>query len=281
MSGAAPGDTRASRWLCALAALSVVASCRKAPPAPPRDNADLPRAFGHAFGAIDGNDYTNSLEAFRLTYGQGCRFFEADLWITPDHHQVFFHDGKEAYLGLSPRFTWDDFMNARLRGKYTPLDADAVAGLFAEKTDWLLLADVKSDERESLTRLCDAMQKRGVDCRKRIVPHIFNLESDYQTADSMGFPRMILALYRLRASEEEWMAFVRSHPKVVAVNIPVERFSEHLASSLNELNVRPYFHTVNDPAQMRRLVEEGAWGFISDTGCPSADALLASAGAGK
>src|SRR5690242_16694456 len=118
------------RWRLACA-MSVVAAagCHRAPP-PQRDNADLPRTVGHALGGINGDTYTNSREAFQLTYGKGCRLLEADLWVTPDHQVVLFHDGQEKDFGLKPGFDSADFEKARVYGKYTPVDSKALIDLF-------------------------------------------------------------------------------------------------------------------------------------------------------
>jgi glycerophosphoryl diester phosphodiesterase len=53
-------------------------------------NLDKNRLVGHAFGEIDGNAYSNSLEAFRENYSLGIKVFEVDFSVTSDARSFVF-----------------------------------------------------------------------------------------------------------------------------------------------------------------------------------------------
>jgi glycerophosphoryl diester phosphodiesterase len=85
----------------------------------------------HAFGAIDGRLYTNSLEAFQRNYGRGFRVFEVDLVRLADGTALIAHDGLEANYGLNKSFkdaTWADLAGHKYLGRYTILRAQELAG---------------------------------------------------------------------------------------------------------------------------------------------------------
>lgn len=256
-----------------LAALLALGSVSCSRPAPHRDNAGLPRTIAHALGGIDGAVYTNSREAFRLNYAQGCRTFEADIWVTSDSHVVLFHDGQEKDFGLDAGFDSVAFEKARVYGKYTPVDTKALVDMFVEHPDWRMVTDVKNDQREALTLLCKELAARGVDCKERLLPQVYNLTDDYETVKSLGFPRIILTLYRIDQSvtDKQVVDFVRAHPDVVAVTMFAFRWNDKLVADLNALNVKVFVHTVNESLWMQELMKHGVWGVYTDTGCPSLD----------
>ena len=65
----------------------------------------------HAMGGIDGNDYTNSLEAFERHYARGRRVFEVDFALTNDNKVVAKHSKK---INLSQQ----EFLSRKIMGKY-------------------------------------------------------------------------------------------------------------------------------------------------------------------
>src|SRR5210317_451008 len=60
-------------------------------------NISPPVFIAHAGGSLNGQKYTNSLEALNLNYQKGHRFFEVDFSWTSDEGLVAIHDwGKNA-----------------------------------------------------------------------------------------------------------------------------------------------------------------------------------------
>jgi len=93
--------------------------------------------IAHAGGAIDGINYTNSLEALDLSYSKGCRLFELDLVFTTDGKIVAKHD--------PPNMTEEEFMSQRIENKYTPLNMEAINNWFLNHTDAILVTDKIND----------------------------------------------------------------------------------------------------------------------------------------
>ena len=106
---------------------------------------DTLRYIAHAGGKIDGNTYTNSLEALNLSYNKGFRLFELDIIKTKDGYFVAAHDWEHwakitGYQGELP-VTKNQFLSKKIFGKYTPLDMDSINKWFYEHQDAILVTD--------------------------------------------------------------------------------------------------------------------------------------------
>jgi glycerophosphoryl diester phosphodiesterase len=217
-------------------------------------------------GAIDGHTNTNSLEAWRTNYERGCRLFEIDLRMTSDRKLVALQNGMETAFDLPIRFAHRDFMRSRILGRYTPLDSDRIARLLAEKPDWTVVTDTKSDFRASLELLCASLKARNVSCAERVIPQVYRPRTDLPTAEALGFRRVIFTIYLSRTENREIVAIARANREIVAVTMPPARATIETVRALEEAGVRCYVHTVNGAA-IPRLLERGIWGVYTDSGC--------------
>lgn len=105
--------------------------------------------IAHAGGEIDGNIYTNSLEALNSSYEKGARVFELDISETKDSHLVAVHEWDEwaeftGYQGNLPP-TLSDFKRLNILEKYTPLSFADINDWFLEHGDAVLITDKIND----------------------------------------------------------------------------------------------------------------------------------------
>jgi len=106
---------------------------------------DTARYIAHAGGQIEGEKYTNSLEALEYSYSKGFRLFELDLIQTSDGHFVAAHDWElwatmTNFTGELPP-TKEHFLSMTLLDKYTPLDMDSINKWFLKYEDAILVTD--------------------------------------------------------------------------------------------------------------------------------------------
>jgi glycerophosphoryl diester phosphodiesterase len=235
-------------------------SCSRASP-----RADLPRRVAHALGGIGNSTNTNSLEAWQANYARGCRLFEVDLRITSDGKLVAFHGPNNPVLDQT--FSHLDFLEQRVEGKYTPLDADRIAALLEEKRDWTLVTDTKGDLERSLKILCASLENRGLHCRDRVIPQIYEPAADLEIVEAIGFPRTIFTLYRSRLEDSEIVRTARSNRRIVAVTMPPARATREMVASLSAAGVLSYVHTVNGLEAIRRVFDRQIWGVYTDWNC--------------
>jgi lipoteichoic acid synthase len=130
------------------------------------------RYIAHAGGAIDGQRYTNSLEALNNSYKIGFKFFELDIIETSDNIYVAEHDWgrwkkNNGYEGSMPP-TREIFKSQKINGKYTPIDIYDINEWFREYSDAVLVTD-------KINRPLDFSNK-FVD-KTRLMMELFTLEA--------------------------------------------------------------------------------------------------------
>jgi len=113
------------------------------------------RFIAHAGGVIEGHIYTNSKEALERAYDNGFRLIELDLSKTSDGKLVAVHDWGhwKSVTGAtsSPPPTAQQFLNAPIYSRFTPLTYADVVSFFRKKRDAVLVTD-KTNEFSMLAR---------------------------------------------------------------------------------------------------------------------------------
>jgi len=129
--------------------------------------------IAHAGGAIDGNIYTNCLEALDLSYSKGCKLFELDLVLTTDGKIVAQHD--------PPGITEAEFISRLILDKYTPMNMEAINRWFQNHPDALLVTDKINDPQ----RIFDEFLFRN-----RVIMELFSWEA-VDKAIELGIKPMV------------------------------------------------------------------------------------------
>ncbi|HJU02333.1 MAG TPA: glycerophosphodiester phosphodiesterase family protein, partial [Actinomycetes bacterium] len=247
----------------------------------------------HAFGAVDGLLYTNSLEAFSRNHARGFRVFECDQVRLADGTVLVAHDGLEANYGLAKPFkeaTWADLAGHRYRGRYTILRSQDVLGLLADHPDTSIILDPKyarPDIYRTYVRQAAAMGR--LDLLERLLPHV----ADQAELDALRvwYPlrNYVLALYHSQAQnrldDPAAVGFVRRNrtPAVMmwwrdrdpslslaANGRQSRRWRRSFAESLMAAGAVTYVHSLADPAEIRRFQGLGV-GVYSDEPFPPLD----------
>jgi glycerophosphoryl diester phosphodiesterase len=156
--------------------------------------------IAHAFGAIDGRGYTNSLEAFRHNYARGFRVFEVDLVRLADGTALLAHDGLEANYGLSKPFkesTWADLAGHKYLGRYTILRVQELAALLRDHPDMYVILDSKYARLDIYKRMLRYAPSRSM--RERIFPHVEDRAELEEFRTAYPLQNFMLALYHTQA----------------------------------------------------------------------------------
>lgn len=235
--------------------------------------------IAHAMGEIDGNIYTNSLEAFQLNYARGFRLFECDFVYLKDGTVFVAHDDHEAEYALAKPFresTKEDVANLRQEGKYTPLYSKEVIELMRTHPDVLLLLDTKMNHVEIVQQLVkDADADPAI--LDRLVPHVSD-QANYDAIMAVyPFKTTMLALYRMLqlspATEGEIVHYMQKN-KITAVMMNRKEDDPTLAimnngdkpgtfsfkrfhNRLQEARIPHYVHSVGNKAEMEKFRKLG------------------------
>jgi glycerophosphoryl diester phosphodiesterase len=266
----------------------------RAPPLRPQALTSGYNPYGfvaHAFGAIDGNLYTNSLEAFQRNYGRGFRVFECDLVRLADGTALVAHDGLEANYGLNKPFTeatWADLAGHKYLGKYTILRAQELAGLLRAHPDIYVILDSKYARLEIYKRVLRYAPERSI--RERIFPHVAERAELSELRTAYPLQNYVLALYHTQAQNRYddpivgdfvnryrapavmmWWRDRDLSLSLAANGREGRRYRPSFASALKGLGANVYVHSLGDPSQIQRFWDRGV-GVYSDNPFPPLDA---------
>lgn len=205
----------------------------------------------HAGGSPAGLDqlepYSNSREAFEVSYQNGFRVFEFDFLVLADGSVVVAHDYHEAEYGLALSFhdaTRADVEGALWRGKYEIMFAEDIIDLMIEHpTVWIIL-DSKWGHVEVAKAMVELAPDTGV--LDRVVPHLASDEHAAAIPDIYPFPEQMVAGYRWRGSDGE---FAFRMERYAVDNIMLwwdTRWSEGLQAAMDEAGHHVWVHTPED-----------------------------------
>lgn len=127
-------------------------------------NAEL---IAHAGGAIEGNIYTNSLEALENAVARGYKYIEFDFIFTSDSVLVAAHSWSDfnKMTGLEERGdsapSLSEFRMRRIHGRYTPMTAVDVYEYFCCNDNLFLVVD-KLSSPETLGKYFPGLKERMV-----------------------------------------------------------------------------------------------------------------------
>lgn len=148
---------------------------------------DFPNYIAHGCGAIEGNTYTNSKEAFLQSIERGYKFIEVDLSITNDSEVVAVHDWQffnsiTGYENLGDSIpSLSDFRQRIIYKKYTPITIAEIVEILQNYPTVQLVTDKISD--------FDIIDKCLSSIKERVFVECFTIE-DYIKLKEEGYNAM-------------------------------------------------------------------------------------------
>lgn len=224
-----------------------------------------PPLIAHALGGIDGNTYTNSLEAFEANYALGQRVFEVDLTF-PDvgYTLVATHDGEHwrSITDTAPdvAFSYESFMDSTLCGRYTPLDYRGIIDLMAAYPDIYVVTDTKETDKLSVTlqfaQLVKYAQEWDTGVLDRLIPQIYHEEMLDWVMAVHPFRSVIYTLYQVNSTDQEvldfcWCSGIRF------ITAPIFRMQPDTLSVWKNMDIIVATHTVNAPETAQAFLDQG------------------------
>ena len=244
----------------------------------------------HAFAAIDGQSYTNTLEAFQRNYGRGFRVFETDNVRLADGTVLLAHDGLEANYGLNkpfPEATWADLAGHKYLGRYTILRSQNLLHLLIDHPDIFVIPDPKYSRPaifQSYVRQAATLGR--LDLLERILPHVDNQAELNALRVYYPLQNYVLALYHTQSRNQyddpQVLDFVRRNrtPAVMmwwrerdfSISLAANgrqgrRFRQAFANGLRAAGAVVYVHSLGNPTEIQRFWDLGI-GVYSDEPFP-------------
>ena len=233
--------------------------------------------IAHALGGIGGFPYLNCREGFLQAYENGCRLFEVDLTRASDGVWVCRHSWTDP-LGQwddpeVKRITGEEFKNARLQGRYTPMTFEDFLLLLKDYPDAYALIDSKhysirnyqSTLRDYAEYVAIAQEAGAGEVLDRLIPEIYNDAMFPGTAMLYPFPALIYSIWESKSEQElsRIAGFCEEHG-IEAVTISLEEWNSSVQDIFTEKGISVFVYTVNDPEQARQILKAGAAGICTD-----------------
>ncbi len=220
----------------------------------------------HACGGLNGNTYTNSLEALKETLEKGVRCVEIDFAFTSDGVLVCNHGWKD-FGRKAP--TWKQYQIKGTIGGYTPMKAKtALKMLIKAKRTWLVVDTQEKDVRAVYREIVKICRKNdGKQYLKKIVPQLY-CKSDYKRMKKIyPFKQWIFTLYKLKMkSRKDYKAiaqFCRKN-RIRVMTMATARLSKAVAKTIHKKGILVAVHTVNKETKRKKFLGKGANAIYSD-----------------
>jgi glycerophosphoryl diester phosphodiesterase len=230
-------------------------------------DAPTPLAFAHRGGAAEGDE--NTADAFRRAVDLGFRYVETDVHATADGVPVVFHDATLARLtgraGRVGALRWTDLATVRVGGAAAIPRLDEVLDAWPEIR---FNIDVKAGAGAAPT--VDAVRRAGAldrvllasfsDARLALLRRL----AGPAVATSLGM-RAVAALRLASLARTP----LRLPASAVAAQVPVRHgrlrvVDRAFLARAHRLGLQVHVWTVDDPAEMNRLLDLGADGIMTD-----------------
>lgn len=227
---------------------------------------DGPLAFAHRGGASAAPE--NTLAAFHDAVSLGFTYLETDVHATSDGVLVAFHDNDlSRTCGIEGRIStmrWEEVSRARVHGEEPIPLLDDILGSFPNAK---VNIDCKSDEAveplvaslqrtKSLDRVCvGSFSDRRLAKIRALVGE--------RLCSSAG----PVAVARLLAASRTTRRFAPS--RVLAVQVPVSQgpinvVTPRFVSTCHSIGLQVHVWTIDEPAEMNRLLDMGVDGVMTD-----------------
>lgn len=236
-----------------------------------------PIALAHRGGAALAAE--NTLAAFGMATALGLRYLETDVRLTADGHLVCFHDETLDRVteehGPVRRHLLAEVRRARVHGReQVPTLVEALEAF----PDANFTVDLK--DRAAIAPLVGVLRHRPF-ARRVCVAGAWDGWLEQVRADAPGVSTalgwrslsLLIACARAGARPPRHLATAPfAHVPLRLGRLPV--FVERLVQAARDIGVRTVVWTVDDPAHMRRLLDAGVDGIITDRPDLLRDALI-------
>ena len=216
-----------------------------------------PLRVAHAGGAINGETYTNSLEALDQNIKNGFSYFELDFSFTKDRRLVCIHDWQHSFekaFGFLPTRmpTFDDFETlVENKSKFELCTVSTLATWMKKNPSAIIVTDIKQDNLDGLKILA----KKLPEFETRIIPQVYDPQN-FQAVKMMGYKQIIWTLWSYDGSNDDVLDWIDTFDGTFAITMTKDRAASDLPRKLAERNIPTYVHTVNTVEELNKFVKD-------------------------
>jgi glycerophosphoryl diester phosphodiesterase len=249
-----------------------VARCSRAADYPYFDNAGLPIAFAHRGGGLTGDapGLENTMAAFQVAVDMGYQYVETDVHATRDGVLVAFHDPTLERTtdaeGLISDLTYADLAAVKIAGREA---IPRLSDLFEAWPDLRINIDAKSAASvEPLARAIEEHRAWDRICVASFSPlHLHRLRRLLGPRVATSYSALGASALRLLPSHVVRRLAVGRVAQSAQVPVRRGRFEVVTPAFIDHahaLGKHVHVWTINDPAEMHRLLDLGVDGIVTD-----------------
>jgi len=219
-----------------------------------------PLAFAHRGGAEDAPE--NTMRAFAAAVALGYRYLETDAHLTADGVLVAFHDDRLDRVtdrsGLIADLPWSAVAEARIGDQAVP----TLEELLVTFPDACVNIDPKADA--VVGPLAALLTKLGA--LDRVGIGSFSSKRLARMRTLCG-PRLVTSVGPSEIARLRYAPFDRFPPRAVQVPVARGRFvlvNERFLATCHARGMQVHGWTIDDPAEMHRLLDLGVDGLMTD-----------------
>ncbi len=242
------------------------------------------KLIGHAFYIVEEDTYTSSKEAFLNGYQNGLRTFEVDFQFTKDNELVLVHDWSlfPEFQGIAP--TLNEFVQNKIRGKYTPVTYRDLLNIMATYPDIWIITDSKYTDTDSVTKefqyLKNVAEEMGLSSLlDRFIIQIYNEDMYDVILEIYPFQNFIFTVYQVFqenmttgrpfSSEDDerfqQICLWSKKHNISYITFPKEFYDEQIQNIIVENDLQLFLHTENDESKAKEYFKEGVSGIYTDS----------------
>jgi len=229
----------------------------------------MTRVVGYAHRGFAPDGAENSMAAFQAAVALGYRHLETDARVTADGVAVAFHDDRldrvTNHTGRLERQPWSRVRQARIQGR-EPIPE--LAAVLAEFADCFINIDVKSDAAIGPT--LDAVRRAGAWSRVRLAAFSHRRLLALRTAAGPAVASALSPAEVLACATRRELPHRAGRSGVgLAAQVPTgwSRFAlvtRGFVEHAHRLGVQVHVWTINDRAEMQRLIDLGVDAIMTD-----------------
>ena len=215
-----------------------------------------PLMIAHAGGGINGQNYSNSIEALDLNYTKGFRYFEMDFSWTADGELVCLHDWKKRFkkvFGFKTKqpLTLKEFQHLldNTKGLH-PCTLDTFASWLLNHKDVKIITDVKYDNIRAIKKII----AQHPNIQPQLIPQFYQPE-EYSILKNMGFDELIWILYQYEGSLKSVARHVESM-NLLALSMRASQAKKKPIQEIQKNGVNLFVYTINKENKVKKLVNK-------------------------
>lgn len=223
----------------------------------------------HALGGLEHQyTYCNALEGLKQSIDSRVPFLETDLILTSDSHLVCSHGWTKKtykltgvpYPASHPVMSLETFLNTKIHGRFTTVNASKIAEAMEQYPDLLVEADLRTLDRETASRTAKKLVETFVtpkDLSERLLVQVGSPEM-YEGIDSVfHFPNYQYFVHKTELKDIGSVIRFCREKGILSLALRDDYLTAEILKASKENGLCVLVYTVDDVSRAKELLKLG------------------------